>query len=274
MPSLTTLERNNGIVTLTLNDPEHMNAFSAAMRKELTERFAELNDDDEVRAIVLAAAGPNFTAGGDLKGFNETTVRQCRTRLKRGGALLVREMIAGGKPIVAAVEGYAFGAGLALAAASDYVVAGQGAKFCCAFTKVAFIPDLALMYSLPNRVGKVAFIPDLALMYSLPNRVGFSKAKQLIALAETFDAQRAERLGLVDELVPAGEALGAALKVAERFAAGPPLAFEMVKSVFARGLEAMIQAEIDLQPIAWLSDDHKEGKQAFFEKRKPRFSGR
>ena len=255
MPSLTTLERNNGIVTLTLNDPEHMNAFSAAMRKELTERFAELNDDDEVRAIVLAAAGPNFTAGGDLKGFNETTVRQCRTRLKRGGALLVREMIAGGKPIVAAVEGYAFGAGLALAAASDYVVAGQGAKFCCAFTKVAFIPDLALMYSLPNRVG-------------------FSKAKQLIALAETFDAQRAERLGLVDELVPVGEALGAALKVAERFAAGPPLAFEMVKSVFARGLEAMIQAEIDLQPIAWLSDDHKEGKQAFFEKRKPRFSGR
>ena len=255
MPSLTTLERNNGIVTLTLNDPEHMNAFSAAMRKELTERFAELNDDDEVRAIVLAAAGPNFTAGGDLKGFNETTVRQCRTRLKRGGALLVREMIAGGKPIVAAVEGYAFGAGLALAAASDYVVAGQGAKFCCAFTKVAFIPDLALMYSLPNRVG-------------------VSKAKQLIALAETFDAQRAERLGLVDELVPAGEALGAALKVAERFAAGPPLAFEMVKSVFARGLEAMIQAEIDLQPIAWLSDDHKEGKQAFFEKRKPRFSGR
>jgi len=255
MPSLTTLERNNGIVTLTLNDPEHMNAFSAAMRKELTERFAELNDDDEVRAIVLAAAGPNFTAGGDLKGFNETTVRQCRTRLKRGGALLVREMIAGGKPIVAAVEGYAFGAGLALAAASDYVVAGQGAKFCCAFTKVAFIPDLALMYSLPNRVG-------------------FSKAKQLIALAETFDAQRAERLGLVDELVPAGEALGAALKVAERFAAGPPLAFEMVKSVFARGLEAMIQAEIDLQPIAWLSEDHKEGKQAFFEKRKPKFKGR
>lgn len=255
MADLTTLERNSGIVTLTLNDPEHMNAFSAEMRKELTERFTELNDDDEVRAIVLAAAGPNFTAGGDLKGFNETTVRQCRTRLKRGGALLVREMIAGGKPIVAAVEGYAFGAGLALAAASDYVVAGQGAKFCCAFTKVAFIPDLALMYSLPNRVG-------------------FAKAKQLIALAETFDAQRAERLGVVDEVVPTGEALGAALKVAERFAAGPPLAFEMVKSVFARGLEAMIQAEIDLQPIAWLSEDHKEGKQAFFEKRKPKFKGK
>jgi 2-(1,2-epoxy-1,2-dihydrophenyl)acetyl-CoA isomerase len=255
MAELISLERKDDIVTLTLNDPERMNAFSADMRTQLTEHFTKLNDDDECRAIVLAAAGPNFTAGGDLKGFNETTVRQCRTRLKRGGALLVREMIAGAKPIVAAVEGYAFGAGLALAAASDYVVAGQGAKFCCAFTRVAFIPDLALMYSLPNRVG-------------------YAKAKQLIALADTFDVERALQLGVIDEVVQTGEALTAALKVAQRFAAGPPLAFEMVKSVFARGLEVMIQAEIDLQPMAWLSDDHKEGKRAFFEKRKPRFVGR
>jgi 2-(1,2-epoxy-1,2-dihydrophenyl)acetyl-CoA isomerase len=255
MAELTSLDRKDGIVTLTLNDPERMNAFSADMRRQLIQRFTELNDDDGCRAIVLAAAGPNFTAGGDLEGFNETTVRQCRTRLKRGGALLVREMIAGAKPIVAAVEGYAFGAGLALAAASDYVVAGQGAKFCCAFTRVAFIPDLALMYSLPNRVG-------------------YTKAKQLIALADTFDAERALQLGVVDEVVQTGEALASAFKVAERFAAGPPLAFEMVKSVFARGLEAMIQAEIDLQPMAWLSEDHKEGKRAFFEKRKPRFVGR
>ena len=255
MSELTSIERNDGIVTLTLNDPERMNAFSSDMRRQLVQRFTELNDDDECRAIVLAAAGPNFSAGGDLKGFNETTVRECRTRLKRGGALLIREMIAGAKPIVAAVEGYAFGAGLALAAACDYVIAGQGARFCCAFTRVAFIPDLGLMYSLPSRVG-------------------YAKAKQLIALAETFDAGRAQQLGVVDEVVESGNALPSALKVAERFAAGPPLAFEMVKSVFARGLEAMIQAEIDLQPMAWLSEDHKEGKRAFFEKRKPRFIGR
>ena len=255
MTDLVLLERIGGIVKLTLNDPERMNAFSQDMRTQLTRRFTELNDDDECRAIVLAAAGQNFTAGGDLKGFNETTVRECRTRLKRGGALLMREMIAGAKPIVAAIEGYAFGAGLALAAASDYVVAAQGAKFCCAFTKLAFIPDLALMYSLPNRVG-------------------FTKAKQLIALAETFDAERARELGVVDDVVPTGSALEAALKVAERFAAGPPLTFELVKSVFARGLEAMMQAEVDLQPMVWLSEDHKEGKRAFFEKRKPRFTGK
>ena len=164
-------------------------------------------------------------------------------------------MIAGAKPIVAAVEGYAFGAGLALTAAADYVVAATNAKFCCAFTRVGFIPDLGLMFSLPNRVGH-------------------AKAKQLIALADTFDAQRAEKLGLVDDVVAPGETLAAAIAVAQRFAAGPPLAFEMMKSVFARGLEAMIQAEIDLQPMLWLSEDHREGKQAFFEKRQPKFKGR
>lgn len=255
MTELVRIERNEAIVTLTLNDPEHMNSFTQQVRTRLTELFSQLNHDPDCRAIVLTGAGGNFSAGGDLKGFNETTVRECRTRLKTGGALLVREMIAGAKPIIAAVEGYAFGAGLALTAAADYAVAASNAKFCCAFTRVGFIPDLGLMYSLPNRVGH-------------------AKAKQLIALANTFDAQHAEKLGLVDEVVPPGQTLASALKTAQRFAAGPPLAFEMVKSVFARGLEAMIQAEIDLQPMLWLSEDHKEGKQAFFEKRTPQFKGR
>ena len=255
MTDLIRLDRCDSVVTLTLDDPGHMNAFSQAMRSRLTELFAQLNNDSGCRAIVLAGAGENFSAGADLKGFSETTVRECRTRLKTGGALLMREMIAGAKPVVCAVEGYAFGAGLALAAASDYVVAATNAKFCCAFTRVGFIPDLGLMFSLPNRVGH-------------------ARAKQLIALAETFDAQRAEKLGLVDEVVQPGETLAAAAKMAQRFAAGPPLAFEMMKSVFARGLEAMIQAEVDLQPMLWLSEDHREGKQAFFEKRKPVFKGR
>jgi enoyl-CoA hydratase/carnithine racemase len=255
MTELIRIERNDAIVTLTLNDPEHMNAFSQAMRTRLTEILVELNRDAECRAIVLTAAGQHFSAGADLKGFNEITVQECRRRLQHGGALLMREMIAGAKPIIAAVEGYAFGAGLALTAASDYVVAANNAKFCCAFTKVAFIPDLALMYSLPHRVGH-------------------AKAKQLINLADTIDAQRAEKLGLVDEVVEVGATLMAAIKVAQRYAAMPPLTFELVKSVFARGLEAMMQAEIDLQPYVWLSEDHKEGKQAFFDKRKPNFTGR
>lgn len=254
MTDLVLVERDDEIVTLTLNNPEKMNAFSQAMRDRLSTIFREFNADPGCRAIVLTGAGPNFSAGADLSGFNETSVRECRTRLKQGGAVLMREMIAGAKPIVAAVQGYAYGAGLALTAACDYVVAARTAKFCCAFTKVGFIPDMALMFSLPNRVG-------------------MAKAKQSIALANTFDAEQAEKLGLVDEVVEADAALASAQTIARRFAEGPPLAFEMMKSVFARGLEAMIQAEVDLQPMLWLSNDHREGKQAFLEKRKAHFSG-
>ena len=248
------VERRDDVAVVTICNPGKLNAMSARMRDMLTQTFRELNDDPSCRAIVLTGAGDAFSAGADLDGWNETEVRQCRVRLRRGGSQLVREMISGARPIVAAVEGYAYGAGLALAAASDYVVASESAKFCCAFTRVGFIPDLGLMFSLPNRVGP-------------------ARAKQLIALAETIDARRAERLGLADELVPAGRALAAALAVARRFADGPPLAFEIMKSVFARGLEAMIQAEVDLQPMLWLSGDHREGKAAVRQKRKPRFTG-
>jgi 2-(1,2-epoxy-1,2-dihydrophenyl)acetyl-CoA isomerase len=248
------MERDGDIVTLTLHNPAKLNAFSHAMRDRLIALFETLNADPGVRAIVLTGDGGNFSAGADLGAFEETTLLQCRTRLKRGGMALMREMIAGPKPLIAAVEGHAYGAGLALSAACDYVVAARNARFCCAFTRVGFIPDMALMFSLPNRVG-------------------VAKAKQLIALAEVLDAERCERLGLVDELAEPGAALAAARQMARRFADGPPIAFELMKSACARGLEAMLQAELDLQPYAWLSEDHKEGKRAFAERRRPRFTG-
>jgi 2-(1,2-epoxy-1,2-dihydrophenyl)acetyl-CoA isomerase len=255
MTDLVQLQRQGRIVILTLHNPGKMNAFSQAMRDTLSDILRDLNADPECRAIVLTGGGENFSAGADLSGFHETTVRECRARLKRGGAVLMREMIAGAKPLVAAIEGNAYGAGLALACACDHVVAARGAKFCCAFTRVGFLPDMGLMFSLPNRVG-------------------MTRARQLIALADVIDAERAERLGLVDELADNGAALVAALALAERYADSPPMAYEAVKGVFARGLEAMIQAEIDLQPMLWLSNDHREGKQAFAERRKPAFTGK
>lgn len=249
------LQREGSVVILTLNNPDKLNAFSQAMRDSLTAHLGVLNSDPECRAIILTGSGENFSAGADLTGFNETTVQQCRTRLKTGGAHLMREIVAGAKPIIAAVEGYAFGAGLALASAADYVVASDTAKFCCAFTRVGFIPDMALLYTLPHRVGQ-------------------ARAKQFIALANTMDAVQATAWGLVDEMTAKGAALAAARLIALRYCEAPPLAFELMKSTFARGLESMLQAEIDLQPMLWLSEDHKEGKLAFFEKRRPKFTGR
>lgn len=247
--------RDGAIVTLTLRNPGKLNAMSLGLRDALIAAFTRLNDDDGCRAIVLTGADGNFSAGADMAGWGEKTLQECRVRLRRGGSRLMREMIGGDKPVVAAIEGYAYGAGLALACASDHVVAARNARFCCAFTRVGFIPDMALMYSLPHRVG-------------------IARAKQLIALAEDIAAERAERLGLVDEVAEPGGALARAQELAQRYAETPPIAFALMKSVFARGLEDMIQAEIDLQPYAWLSADHEEGKRAFREKRKPRFKGR
>jgi 2-(1,2-epoxy-1,2-dihydrophenyl)acetyl-CoA isomerase len=247
--------RDGAIVTLTMRNAGKLNAMSAPIRDVLTAAFTRLNDDETCRAIVLTGADANFSAGADMAGWGEKTLHECRTRLRRGGALLIREMIGGGKPIVAAVEGYAYGAGLALTCACDHVVAAADARFCCAFTRVGFIPDMALMFSLPNRVG-------------------FARAKQMIALADEYSAERAERIGLVDDLVEPGAALSRALELARLYAEAPPIAFALTKSVFARGLEEMIRAEVDLQPYAWLSEDHEEGKRAFRERRKPKFRGR
>jgi len=190
-----------------------------------------------------------------MEGWGEKTVRECRVRLRRGGTPLIREIVAGAKPVIAAVEGYAYGAGLALSCACDYLVAAEGARFCCAFTRVGFIPDLGLMHTLPRRVGH-------------------TRALQLIALAEVVDAARALELRLADEVVAKGTALERAKEMARRYAEAPPRAFELVKGAMSRGLDAMLQMELELQPMPWLSEDHEEGKRAFAEKRKPRFKGR
>jgi len=248
-------EREDRIAILTLRTEGKLNAFTTSMRDSLTQRLCELNDDSECRAIVLTGADGNFSAGADMAGWGEKTVRECRVRLKRGGTPLIREIVAGAKPVIAAVEGYAYGAGLALSCACDYLVAADGAKLCCAFTRVGFIPDLGLMYTLPRRVG-------------------LTRALQLIALADVVDAKRALELGLVDAVVAKGTALERAKAMALRYADAPPLAFELVKGAMSRGLDAMLQSELELQPMPWLSEDHEEGKRAFAEKRKPRFKGR
>lgn len=249
------LQRDGAIGILTLSNPGKLNAMTRTMRDALTVTLRELNDDPEVRAIVLTGADGTFSAGADMDGWSEKSIHECRVRLRRGGTQLIREIVAGPKPVVAAVEGHAYGAGLALSCAADYLVAGEGAKFCCAFTKVGFIPDLGMMFTLPKRVGT-------------------TKALQLIALADVVPAERALALGLADEVVAKGGALARAREMALRFAETPPIAFDLVKGTLARGLEAMIQAELDLQPMPWLSEDHEEGKRAFREKRPPRFKGR
>ncbi|MGE0386374.1 MAG: enoyl-CoA hydratase/isomerase family protein [Gammaproteobacteria bacterium] len=255
MTELIQIERDGAVAVLTMNQPERRNAFSVALRNTLMEALTDLNGDPACRAIVLTGAGAHFSGGGDIKSFNEQTVTEGRQRLKTGSSRLMPLMIAGAKPIVAAVEGYAYGAGLALAAACDYVVAAREASFSCAFIRMGFVPDLGLMWTLPRRIG-------------------LGRARRYMMTGKPFDAVQAEAMGLVDELVPQGGALAQARTVAAELAQAPTLAIELIKAGLADGLDDVLRHEIDYQSVLLQSEDHAEGKRAFFEKRPPKFTGR
>lgn len=255
MSELVTQHWVGSVCILTMNDAEHMNLFSPALRNELIAAFGALGENADCRAIVLAGAGKHFSAGGDIKSIQEAGVMSGRARLRKGSGPLTRLMVAGAKPIIAAVQGNCYGAGLSLAAASDYVVGETGTQFCAAFMRIGIIPDIGLLWSLPRRVGH-------------------GRAKKLMALATVVDGAEALQMGLMDEIVDPGQALDRATDVAAKFAAGPPMAMALLKAAMSEGLEDALRVEADYQPLLMMTEDHAEAKRAFFEKRRPVFQGR
>lgn len=164
------LDRDGRIAILTMNNPGQMNAFSMEMKAGLQEHFSALMEDDACRAIILTGAGGQFSAGGDIKQMKERSVLGWRLFMSNTQRL-VKTIVTGPKPVIAAVEGNAYGAGLALACASDCVVASRTAKFCAVFMRLAQLPDTALRWSLSQRVGP-------------------ARAQELITLATVFDARK------------------------------------------------------------------------------------
>ena len=247
---------NPAIAVVTLNNPSRRNAFSPAMKEELIEAFDTLHKDPACRAIVLTGAGGAFCSGADLKQLGPATLIDNRRRMDRSAGLL-RLMVAGPKPIVAAVEGPAIGAGLALAAACDYVVSASNARLACTFVRVGVHPDNGALWSIQRRVG-------------------LGKAAELVSLCDELDGNEALRIGLANKAVEPGKSLEAALEVADRYAGMPPLAMAMTKATLAKAatdLEACLQAERDLNPVLMATKDHAEAVAAFIEKRNPVFTG-
>jgi enoyl-CoA hydratase/carnithine racemase len=213
--------------------------------------------DAEVRAIVVTGAAGHFCAGGDISEMKERTLLENRERWNLVTAL-IRLIALGPKPVVAAVEGSAMGAGLSLAALSDYLVTARDAKFGAAFVKMGLLPDMGALWSVQQRVGP-------------------AKAREILGLARSFDGTEAARIGLANELVEPGQALARALAVAQEYAALPPVATALLKSAQAQGtdsLEAAIRSEVEFQAVAMGSGDHAEAVRAFAEKRAPKFEGR
>ena len=256
------LRREGGIAILTINNVARRNAWSDPVKADCLRHLKSLLSDKSCRAIVLTGAGGVFCSGGDVKNMKKRGEAgqdfMARRMGRSGGSTEIVPMLVGGpKPVVTAVEGPAFGVGLGYAVSSDYTVAASNARFAVAQVRRGLCPD-GLMY------------------YTLTARCGPGRARELMLSGREFNAQDAEKFGVVHEITAPGKALEAAMVAAERFAAVPPLAFALTKSAMINSyhtLEACFRAEQDYQPIVGLSKDHKESVAAFLEKRKANYVG-
>ncbi len=246
--------REGGVAILTLHYPERRNALAMPMRRALVQALDAIEGDAAVRSVVLTGGGGHFSAGGDISGMDAGDLATGRERFRVTHAL-VRQLIKLRVPVVAAVEGYCVGAGLSVAMCCDTVVAAADARFAAGF-------------------GRVGLIADLGLLHTLPARIGQGRARQVFLYGEQMAAAEAERNGMIDRVVPPGQALAAALERARLFEAAAPLPLALTKQYLSAGLDAALDQERELQAALFLTADHQEGKAAFLGKRAPAFSGR
>lgn len=254
--------RAGAVATLALNRPDRLNALNAELAQALISGLERAASDVAVRCVVLTGAGRAFSSGGDLKMIADARSRDAGPeleRLLRGGAELVRAMVRCSKPIVAAVNGPAAGAGMNLALACDIRIASDQAAFGQNFAKVGLFPDFGGTFFLPRLVGR-------------------AHAAELFWTGEMISAEEAARLGIVSRVVPHDRLAEEASALAARLAAAPPLAAQEVKRVLAGAemaeLERLLEFEIQTQIRCFASEDCTEGLRAFFEKRNPEFRGR
>lgn len=253
------LTSDDGAVrTVTLNRPEVRNAIDIPLRLELAEALEAADADESVRAIVLTGAGRMFCSGGDISTMQRMGAEDAKHRVDLAQRV-IRSIWNTAKPVIAAVEGAAFGAGAALALACDRVVAARNARFATTFTNVGLAGDMG------------AFV-------SLPRRVGIARARQMLLLPEPIGGEEAAALGLVDSLADPGQALEVASRDARQLAAGPLRAFGVIKALLAvtptlHPLDAL-EEEASHQARLFGTDDFAEGVAAFHDKRRPSFGQR
>ncbi len=247
----------DGVATLTLNRPDALNALNGQLRSELLAAFKAAARDGATRAVLITGAGRGFCAGADLRGGSAE--RDFRTVLTAEYNPLIEAIRGLPKPVVAAVNGVAAGAGVSLALAADVVVASEEARFVPAFSRIGLVPDSGLARMLVRTLGR-------------------HRAFEILMGERQLGANEARDLGLVAAVVPAERLAEAARELAQRMAAGPTAAIGLTKRLLNAAEDAtlpeVLAAEAALQELAGRTDDHAEGVAAFGEKRDPRFAGR
>lgn len=262
MTEIVVYEVSDGVATVTLNRPAAMNALDVALKTALAGALRRAADDNDVRAVLLTGNGRAFCVGQDLRehlALLDAGDPAPLSTVRDHYNPLVRAITELPKPVLAAVNGVAAGAGLGLALACDLRLAADSASFTTAFT----------------RIGLTA---DSGLSWTLPRVVGLTRATELLLLSEVLDADRALADGLVHRVLPAAQLAAAAGELAQRLAAGPTVAYAAVKAALAFGashdLASTLELEADLQGRCGVSADHAEGVAAFVGKRPPEFTGR
>jgi 2-(1,2-epoxy-1,2-dihydrophenyl)acetyl-CoA isomerase len=248
------ITRDGAVATVTLNRPDKLNALDRPTRWQLVTALREVAADDAVRAVVLTGTGRAFCVGQDLAAVEEL---EHADETVAGSYNPMAQVLADmPKPVIAAVNGLAVGAGLGLALACDQRLAAENAAFACAF-------------------GKVGLVPDTAVSWYLVRELGYSRAFRLAVTGRSLPAAEALALGLLDEVVPTEALAGSAAELAAQLAEGPAHATALTKRQFRAvgqiSFEAALAVEARHQGEAAAHPDHVEGRTAFAEKRAPRW---
>ena len=239
---------------ITLNDPASRNAASPQRSRLMSEAIDALIADSEIRAIILTGAGGHFASGGNVKKFGDREPLEILGSVRRAQGML-RKVWLSEKPFIAAVEGYAAGAGVGMACMCDIVIGDPSAKFVLPFSRIGMVPDLGLHYTLGLRIGA-------------------ARARKALLLGETFSAERALEIGLLDEQTEPGGVQTRAIALGEQLAKNAPGSVASLRRGFfvaASALDAVLEYEATAMAVHMSGAETKEGVRAFLEKRTPAF---
>jgi enoyl-CoA hydratase/carnithine racemase len=261
MSDVVLVTQSDGVRSLTLNRPEALNALTLDAAAELADRLEEAAADPRTRAVIITGAGSAFSAGGDIAFLKElpgTPPERLRQVVYGTFQRVPRAIRTMPKPVIAAVNGAAVGAGCEIAVACDFRIASEKARFGEVWINLGCVPALGGMYLLPRIVG-------------------LAKAVELVMTGEVIDAREALRIGLVNKVVMPPDLAPAAEELAQRLARGPARALAAAKEALNRGLAssflAELEATVEQQVMCFGTRDFAEGVQALSEKRPPRFIG-
>lgn len=252
------LTKEDGVALIQMNSPKTMNALDDVISAELKHVYHDVAEDESIGAVILTGTERAFCAGGDLKklegGFDSPEAAHAYMSSYRDMVVTFMNMP---KPTIAAVNGFAVGAGFCIALQADIILASEKAKFGMAFVNVGLIPDLAGLYTLPRLVG-------------------LQRAKELVYTGRVISAEEAQGMGIVNRIVPHDELLDQAKALARQLSDGPRAVLQRDKALMNASvnlsLEQVLDLEAQAQALSFLSADHKIGVEAFFKKEKPVFT--